>query len=133
MGRKRAASARETGPEGARAVDAYLASVPVESRKALEKLRYTIRGAAPGAEEGFSYGLPAFRLDGRPLVCYAAWKAHCSFYPMSAAALRAHAEALEGYDLSKGTVRFSPDTPLPAALVRTLVKERMAQLRARTE
>jgi len=60
-------------------------------------------------------------------------EAHCSFYPMSATALRAHTEELEGYDLSKGTVRFSPDTPLPAALLRTLVKERRAQLRARTE
>jgi uncharacterized protein YdhG (YjbR/CyaY superfamily) len=111
-------------------VDEYLATIPAAKRGALQKLRAAIRAAAPGAEEGFSYGLPAFRLDGRPLVCYGASTNHCSFFPMSPAVIRAHADELEKYETSKGTIRFPPDKPLPAALVRKLVKARVAELRA---
>jgi uncharacterized protein YdhG (YjbR/CyaY superfamily) len=113
---------------GRRQVEAYLASVPAEARKALQRLRETIRAAAPGAEEGLSYGLPAFRLAGRPLVCYSAAKAHCSFFPMSPAVIRGQAEALKAYSTSKGTIRFSPDNPLPATLVRRLVRARVGEL-----
>jgi uncharacterized protein YdhG (YjbR/CyaY superfamily) len=109
-------------------VDAYLASVPADKRAALQKLRAAIGAAAPRAEEGFSYGLPAFRLDGRPLVCFKAAANHCSFYPMSPAVIRAHAADLKSYATSKGTIRFSPEKPLPAALVRKLVKARIAEL-----
>lgn len=116
-------------PQAAADVDAYLTSVPAEKRAALQNLRKAIRAAAPDAEEGFSYGLPAFRLDGRPLVCYGASKNHCSFFPMSPAVIRAHAAALKGYDLSKGTIRFLTEKPLPAALVRKLVKARLAELK----
>ena len=119
-------------PKGQRPadVDAYLASVPAHKSEALQKIRAVIRAAAPGAEEGFSYGLPAFRLNGRPLVCYGASTNHCSFFPMSPAVIRAHAEDLKKYETSKGTIRFPPDKPLPAALVRKLVKARIAELHA---
>jgi uncharacterized protein YdhG (YjbR/CyaY superfamily) len=118
-----------TQPPGRRQVETYLASVPADARKLLQKLRETIRAAVPGAEEGMSYGLPAFRLDGRPLVCYAAAKTHCSFFPMSPAVIRAHSPELKAYQTSKGTIRFGPGKALPASLVRKLVRARLAELR----
>ena len=116
---------------GGDAVDAYLDSIPSDKAAALQKIRRAIRAAAAGAEEGFSYGLPAFRLNGRPLVCYGASTNHCSFFPMSPAVIRAHAADLKKFETSKGTIRFSADNPLPAALVRKLVKTRIADMRAR--
>lgn len=119
-------------PKLARAADtdAYLASVSAGQRAALQRLRTAIRAAVPSADEGFSYGLPAFKLDGRPLVCFGAARNHCSFFPMSPAVITAHAAALKGYDISKGTIRFVPEKPLPAALVRTIVRARVAELNA---
>ncbi len=110
-------------------VDAYLAAVPPDARDALEKLRKIIRSAAPEAEEGFSYGVPAFKLDGKPVVCFAAFKHHCGFYPMSPDVLSLFAAELSGYETAKGTIRFDPKKPLPAALVKRIVKARIAQLR----
>ncbi len=108
-------------------IDAYLKPLPADQRAALQKLRKQIQAAAPKAEECFSYGLPAFRL-GRPLVAFAAAKHHCSFYPMSGLLIEAHQAELKGFETSKGTIRFSPSKPLPAALVRKLVKARLAEL-----
>jgi uncharacterized protein YdhG (YjbR/CyaY superfamily) len=128
--KRAAAPARKAASRGSADVDAYLAAVPADKRAALQALRRTIAAAAPGAEEGFSYGLPAFRLRGRPLVCYGASANHCSLYPMSPAVVRALATDLKDYALSKGTIRFEPDERLPPALVKKIVKARMSELEA---
>jgi uncharacterized protein YdhG (YjbR/CyaY superfamily) len=108
-------------------IDEYLAAVTDDQRAALEKLRKTIRAAAPKAEECISYQLAAFRLNGRPLVAFGATTNHCAFYPMSSSTVEAHKDELKDYDTSKGAIRFQADKPLPVALVRKLVKARIAE------
>jgi uncharacterized protein YdhG (YjbR/CyaY superfamily) len=107
-------------------VDQYLARLSDDKRVALQKLRKTIRAAAPRAEECISYQLAAYRLNGM-LVAFGATAHHCAFYPMSASTVAAYREELKDYDTSKGTIRFQPDRPLPAALVRKMVKARIAE------
>jgi uncharacterized protein YdhG (YjbR/CyaY superfamily) len=107
-------------------IDEYLAPLSAEQRAALEQLRRAISSAAPKAEECISYGIPAFRLGGKMLVAFGAAAKHCAFYP-GAFPIEAHKDELEAYDTSKGTIRFPAKSPLPAALVRKLVKARIAE------
>lgn len=107
--------------------DGYLAALPREQRLALQRLRRMIRAVAPRAEECLSYGLPGFRLDGKLLCCMGAWKGHCAFYPGSGTAVAAHTKELEEYSTSKGVIRFLPDEPLPATLVRKILRYRIAE------
>ena len=107
-------------------IDEYLAALSDDKRAALEKLRKTIRAAAPKAEECISYQLAAFRQNGM-LVAFGATEKHCAFYLMSSSTVAAHKDELKDYDTSKGTIRFQANKPLPAALVRKLVKARIAE------
>jgi len=114
-------------PSGIADVEAYLAKVPEPARTTLEKVRETIRSVVPAeATEGLSYGVPAFKYNGA-LVGYAAFKQHCSFFPMSAALLDSLAEEVEAYRTSKGTIQFALDKPLPSALIKKMVRARVAQ------
>jgi len=110
-------------------VDEYLAGVPKEARVTLEKLRKTIKAAAPMASEVISYQMPMYKHHGM-VVGFAAFKDHCSLFP-GAAVMDAHKEELKRYSTSKGTIRFPANKPLPAALVKKLVKARIAENEAR--
>jgi uncharacterized protein YdhG (YjbR/CyaY superfamily) len=112
-------------------IDEYLAGVDADHRDALQKLRETIHTVAPTAEECISYGIPAFRLDGRSLVFFGAWANHCAFYPGSSNTLKKFQNELRNFQTSKGTLRFSPDKPMPVALVKKLLKARIAENNAR--
>ncbi|HMG86828.1 MAG TPA: DUF1801 domain-containing protein [Terracidiphilus sp.] len=108
-------------------VGAYLAKVPEPARTTLEKLRATIRAVVPSeATEGLSYGIPAFHYKGG-LVAYAAFKNHCSFFPMQASLIDEMQEELKGYRTAKGTLQFPLDKPLSASLVKKMVKRRIAE------
>lgn len=106
-------------------VEEYLAGVPARQRAALERLRRTIRAAAPEATEGIAYQMPAFKAYGRWLVGYAAFREHCSFFPMSGAVVEDFAAELAGYSTTKGSIHFTPEHPLPAALVKRMVLARL--------
>ena len=112
-------------------VEEYLAGLPERSRLALEKLRKTIKAAAPEATETISYQMPAFKHHGRLLVSYAAFKEHYSLFPMSGEVIEALGEELKPYASGKGTIRFQPNEPLPVALVKKVVKVRLEELGSR--
>jgi uncharacterized protein YdhG (YjbR/CyaY superfamily) len=107
-------------------VDAYLAALPADQRAALETLMAQIEKAAPEAERVMAYGLPSYRLHGA-LVSVGAAKAHCAFYGMSATMFEEFGEELAAFSTSKGTVRFTPDKPIPARLTARMVKARIAE------
>src|SRR2546426_11310162 len=116
--------AAKTKTAGPRDVDDYLSRVPEVSRAALEKLRRTIKAIVPDAVEVISYQIPTFKYQGRMLVSYAAFSEHCSFFPGSGP-IEAHRSELKSYQTSKGTIRFMPSQPLPASLIKKLVKTRL--------
>jgi uncharacterized protein YdhG (YjbR/CyaY superfamily) len=116
-------------PTNPKTVAAYLAALPDGQRVARKRLRKLVHAAAPGAEDCISYGVPAVRRNGKVLVWFAAASRHCSFFPGTVVA--DFAAELKDFSTSKGTVRFQPDHPLPATLVRKLVKARLARIAAK--
>jgi uncharacterized protein YdhG (YjbR/CyaY superfamily) len=122
-GKRSSAGKRNGTPKN---VDEYLAGVPEPARGTLSKTRAVIRSAVPAeATEAISYGMPTFKYKG-PLVWYAAFSNHCSLFP-TASVIEAFKNELKRFSTSKGTIQFSTDKPLPAALVKKLVKARVAQ------
>jgi len=127
-------SRRSTAAKGSGApktVDEYLAAVPEPARSTLSKIRAAIRSAAPPeTTEAISYGIPAFKYQGRPLVWFAAFSNHCSLFP-TASVIEAFKSELKGFSISKGTIHFPTDKPLSNALVKKMVKMRVAQNESR--
>jgi uncharacterized protein YdhG (YjbR/CyaY superfamily) len=111
-----------------RTIDEYLAGLSAENRTALQKVRRAVHAAAPRAEECISYGMPAFRLNGKLIAGFRGAANHCSFHPMSGATVRTLKAELVGYDTSPGTIRFSARAGLPATLIRKLVRARIAEI-----
>jgi len=120
-------------PGKSKTIDEYLRLLSEDKRAALEKIRKTIRAAAPKAEECISYGIPAYRQNGKLLVGFGAAANHCSFFPMNASTVKKFRDELKQYDTSKGTIRFPTNEPLPASLVRKLVKARIAEIQLLTK
>ena len=116
----------------AKNVDEYLAAAPEEVRPVLEKLRRTIRAAAPKAEEVISYQIPMFKYHG-PLVFFAAFRNHCSFYVVSKPIMETFSSELKPWDTSGTTIHFSAKNPLPASLVKKIVKARIEENEARAK
>lgn len=115
-----------TGPKLS-TIDDYLSGLPKDRRAALEDLRAKIRTIVPGAEECISYRMPAFRVSGVVIAGFRATAKGCSYYPFSGSTLRSLARDIARYDQTKGSLHFSSDKPLPIALVRKLIKARIAE------
>ena len=109
-------------------MDGYLDDLQPAEKVALERVRAVVAGLAPDAEEGTSYGVPAFIYAGRPLLGFSAAQKHLSIFPFSPAAIEAVKERLDGFDLAKGTIRFSPDRPLPADVLADLIRARKQEI-----
>jgi uncharacterized protein YdhG (YjbR/CyaY superfamily) len=113
------------------AMDEYLDGLPPEYKAALARVRTVVEEVEPEAEEGESYGMPAFLYAGRPLLGFRAAKKHLSVFPFSPAAVEAVEDRLEGFDLSKGTIRFTPDRPVPEDVLVDLVRVRKEEIAAK--
>jgi uncharacterized protein YdhG (YjbR/CyaY superfamily) len=111
----------------ATSIDEYLASVITGRRAALEKLRKIIKAAVPKVEECINYGVPAFRLDGKVLVGFGAAAKHCTFFPFTGHTVQDFKDELRNFQTSKGAIQFQPDKPLPAALLRKIIRARIAE------
>jgi uncharacterized protein YdhG (YjbR/CyaY superfamily) len=110
-------------------VEEYLADQPKEVRETLEQVRDSVLAVVPDATEKIGYGMPGFYVDGRPLVYYSAFKEHCSLFPASPAVIERLSDDLKGYGLAKGTIRFPIGKPLPAPLVKKIVKAKLEELK----
>ncbi|MBI5863126.1 MAG: DUF1801 domain-containing protein [Planctomycetes bacterium] len=110
--------------------DSYLSALSTDQRAALEKLRKLIKSVAPAAQECISYQMPAFRYNGLVLVIYGAARQHLSLFPMGGELIERFAAELADFSTSRGTIRFTPEKPLPAALVRKIVRARMGAIAA---
>jgi uncharacterized protein YdhG (YjbR/CyaY superfamily) len=117
--------------EKPKSVKAYLSGLERPQRDAVEKLRDTIASVVPDAEEAIAWSMPAFRLRGKAFVGYCAFKDHYSFFPMSAAAIEQHRDALGEHVTGKGTIAFAYDERLPVTLVKRVVKTRLAEVEAK--
>lgn len=113
-----------------KSVDEYIASQPEAVRETLELVRGTIRKAAPKAEEGISYQIPAYRIDGSAVLYFAGWKQHYSLYPATAPLMEAFPEELARYKISKGTIRFPLAEPVPVKLIARIAKFRVKEAAA---
>jgi uncharacterized protein YdhG (YjbR/CyaY superfamily) len=113
-------------------MDDYLRGLPAAQRVALERVRAVVGAVAPDADEGTSYGMPAFRYAGRPLLGFRASKHHLSVFSFSPAAIEAVADRLDGFDLAKGTIRFTPDHPVPEDVLADLVGARQREIAPQT-
>ena len=116
-----------TATSSAKAVDEYLAKLPADRRRALRAVRAQIKAAAPDAVETVSYGMPTYKVDGKPLAYFAAFKAHLSLFALPTEELPASARS---HLAAKGTIQFTPEEPLPAPVLRKLLKSRLAAIRA---
>jgi len=112
-------------------VEAYLAALPPAQRELLEHLRAVIARVVPDAEETISYGMPAFRRDGRFFLSYAGWKRHCSIYPLTNEFLAKHRAELAGYGRTRGSLHFTPERPLPDRLIEELALAEVARAEGR--
>lgn len=108
-------------------VDRYLTDIEEPKRSTLERLRQTILEAVPEAEEGISYGVPAFRWQGKVIAGFAAFKHHLSYLPHSGSVFPLLGDELDGYTRTTGALQFPIDSPLPESLVESLVRVRIAQ------
>jgi uncharacterized protein YdhG (YjbR/CyaY superfamily) len=110
-------------------IDAYIAAFPREVQSLLNRVRNIIRKAVPGADEGISYGIPTYKLHGRPVIYFAAWKQHYSLYPSSDSLAEAFRDELSAYEVNKGTIRFPLSEPVPAKLIAAVAKFRAKEVR----
>lgn len=108
-----------------KSVDEYIETFPKEVQDVLQKIRHAIRMAAPEAEEGISYQIPTFKLNGN-LVYFAGWKNHVAFYP-SSSAVKVFSEELSAYETSKGTIKFPLDKPIPFGLITKITEFRVKE------
>lgn len=111
-------------------VDDYLAGLAPAHRTLLEHVRTRIAASVLGVEETISYAMPAYKWRGRFIVSFAGWKRHCSIYPLTETFLAEHADAVAGFDQTKGSLHFTPERPLPDAVLDALLRSRMADLEA---